>query len=396
MSTQSTKYYHPQLHAEIQQTKIYRRTGGGSPKPMVQMSGTNQLVDLQKRTRSYRPSPPRKVVNIQLGMGGPPTKYNKSFGHYGEMAKRAGVSAQKLAPLIQNASRFSRIGGKLNPYLRAAEMIFDYAMWNAERKHIPVTPGWTPPTGGRWVCGSTGPDVIRGTYTTYASCGLAGQAFAETANMSRYSWIYGTRYAISPGNFRWLVQGIYSVASGGNGVYPVFQTAPAPFVPTIAPLPFWAAAARTQTITWPPFRRPPKVPPLAPKFRDIPPGPRVHERKGQLQEAMGKAVAVAFAATEFVDALEAVYDSLPDDVKRRTSKSGVARKGAMIGEGTRYSTPIDKFMAVYRNYQSINMSEMVKNLLINQLVDKIIGTMSAKGADKLRKQLGASGWGNII
>ena len=110
---------------------------------------------------------------------------------------------------------------------------------------------------------------------------------------------------------------------------------------------------------------------------------------------MGKAVQAAFAASEGADAVDAIWDALPDEVKR-TSKSGVARKGAMIGQGTRYATTIDKFMAIYRNIGRLSLSKAAKNLLINHIVDKIIGTMSAKGADKLRKQLGASGWGNII
>lgn len=107
-------------------------------------------------------------------------------------------------------------------------------------------------------------------------------------------------------------------------------------------------------------------------------------------------MAVAFAATEGIDAVDAIWDALPDKVKKQTPKSGRARKGAFIGEGTAYSTPIDKALHLWKHLQSLDLSKAAMNLLMNHYVDKIIGTMSAKGADKLRKQLGAAGWGNII
>lgn len=337
---------------------------------------------------------------MKLGAGPRATSrnpYNKGFGAYGEMGARAARTAAAIAA-VQNVTRAASAAGRINRFVNAVELAYQLYAWLKDRPHDPYPVGWDDPHGGQWICGgSGGSHVLRYSYVPpgFGFCGLKGQSLNETTNKVKYSWLYGRRYPVTGGQYRWDVTGIYSIASGGDGVYPSFRSAPQPFVPIVAPpLPFSLASAASST--YPTVPPPPRRPVLPPKFRDKPPQRRTHERKGQAQEAVGRMVQAAFAVTEGVDALDALWDALPDDVKRKTAKSGVARKGAFIGEGTRYSTPMDKFWALYRNYRSLNLSQAAKNLLINHIVDKIIGTMSAKGADKLRKKLGASGWGNII
>lgn len=265
------------------------------------------------------------------------------------------------------------------------------------RTHINPHENFLLPAGGGWVCGSAAaPMVIRNPRSLTPLCGLTGQSLFNSAPSDKpYKLLFV--YFSNTAKTRYGIAGHWNspVTTGAHNSVPnpVFRPAPDPFVPLL-PNPFGHLAVKpgSETVAL----SSPKPAAAAKPLRSKPPRPGEHERKGKIASGLGKAVAVAFAATEAADAVEAIYGSLPRHIQRQTLKSGTTRKGAMLGEGVRYSTSLDKARAVFKHYRAIDLSVAMRNLLINHYVDKIIGTMSAKGADKLRKQLGASGWGNII
>lgn len=284
-------------------------------------------------------------------------------------------------------------------YSRPYGFVHDaYDIWDYFRqiKKNPFNPQWTPvPEGGGWVCGGPiGAYVFRQALLTKPLCGLSGQYLTNSPpRVDPYSLIFADiSHQTGP---RYIIKGIWAspLVSGSHNLAPnpTLQPVPAPFIPLL-PNPqvgIEPGGARNP--------RPEPRPVPAPRhLRSRPPSKGQHERKGQIASGLGKAVAAAFAVTEGVDAVDAIWSALPKDIRRSTPKSGVARKGAFIGEGTRYSTPIDKALQIYRHYKSLDLSEAAKNLLINHFIDQIIGKMSAQGADKLRKQLRAAGWGNVI
>lgn len=276
-----------------------------------------------------------------------------------------------------------------------------YDVWNFYNQHIkhPRPGGWDIPPGANFACGGPGGNhmAVRGAVSDNTSptiCALTFQAIATNSNPGPNhgrSYHFQNKYPVGLSERADYV-GLISYDAPYTGPGPTLTTAPDIFIPTV-PKPDPGVSPGGDRGPSPGPKPRPRPDPLT---RPKPPKPKEKERKGQIQEGLGRAVQIAFAATEGSDAVDAIWDALPKEYKSRTAKSGVARKGAMIGEGTRYSTTIDKAMAVFKYYKHLNLSDVAKNLLINHFVDKVIGTLSAKGADKLRKQLGAAGWGNII
>lgn len=299
-------------------------------------------------------------------------------------------------------------GARNFPWLRAYGFVHDaWDIWNWYRQiqKMPNPGGWEEFPGTQWSCGQIGNanHVARRTAvspgTSKTLCALTFQAVPQDTNVTpatgvSYHYVY--KYAVGASE-RADYRAIRSYAPGTNyPPKPQFRPSPEPYVPLL-PDPtnkgIRPGGARSKE---PQHREEPQ--PYSPPrhLRSQPPKKGEHERKGQIASGLGKAVAVAFAGTEAADAIDAIWEALPKHIRRGTPKSGMARKGAYIGEGTKYSTPIDKAMQIYRHYKSLNLSEAAKNLLINHFIDQIIGKMSRDGADKLRKQLKAAGWGNVI
>ena len=412
-SNSNSKYIRDKMYHERKITEIYRRAPGGwrsTPGPVV-MTGTNQIIDLRKRlprTPSPR-SPSPRVVHIQLGNGN--HDYNKGGPGRGPL-----IEGQLTRPPIDGPPQFSngerlawriaqlaRMGGRIgriNPWLNAAMTAWD--IWNLIRqdpKH-PDPGGWNIPPGGTWICGGPGDAngvAVQGAKSPKTSptfCALTLQAVPQDQSSAfpGYSLIFYKSYPVGASE-RCDMRGLYNRLDGARPPKPTRTAGTQFYVPTISqPLPYTAV----DTGTGRPGPPPPPVSPIPKDPPSRPPGPRTKERKGQVSKGLGKAVQAAFAATEGKDAVDALWEALPDKIKRATPKSGRTRKGALIGEGQPYSTVLDKALHLFRNLKHLDLSEAAKNLLINQIVDKLIGTMSGKGADKLRKQLKASGWGNVI
>ena len=80
--------------------------------------------------------------------------------------------------------------------------------------------------------------------------------------------------------------------------------------------------------------------------------------------------------SESAEVVDAFYDSLPDDVKKRWSKGRVNR--SFLDNAGQYG--IDgadwKLQALWENYGKIDVNKAVKNIIKNHIEDKIIGTYS--------------------
>lgn len=399
------------MNHERKITKIYRDAPGGwKYRPTIVVTGDRQIIDLSKRlprTRSS-PSPAPKVVRIQLGTGN--RDYNKGGrgpiidGEYRRLGDgpTKWTNGERLAWRLSQLARLGRKFGRLHPYGRLIDAGLNaWDIWNLimRDRHIPDPEGWIIPPGGNWICGGPGDSngvAIQGakspkTSPTYCALTLQAVPVDQASPWPGYSLIFYKSYAVGQGQ-RCDMRGLYNRLDGARPPKPVRGGGTAPYVPIITkPLPY--TKTDTQTGSPPPIK-PPPLPPVEPKSR--PPRPREKERKGQVAAGVGAAVKAAFAASEGKDAVEALWDALPDHIKRSTPKTGRTRKGALIGEGQPYSTVLDKALHLFKNLKHLNLSVAARNLLINQIVDKFIGTLSAKGADKLRKQLGASGWGKLI
>ena len=103
---------------------------------------------------------------------------------------------------VQNVARGASAAGKVNRFIRAADIGFQLYEWFINRPHSPVQQGYPPPQGGQWICGdSSGPNVLRYSYVPpgFGFCGLKGQGLNETSNKAKYSWLYGRQYTVAAG-----------------------------------------------------------------------------------------------------------------------------------------------------------------------------------------------------
>lgn len=172
-----------------------------------------------------------------------------------------------------------------------------------------------------------------------------------------------------------------------NRPWPPFQLQPAvdPWVPLLSqPLPHNAADAGSG------FK--PPAPPVPQKLRSRPPGPGVKERKGEMPVWAMNVMKGVWAATEAIDAIDAIWKALPKEIRDATPKTGRTRKGALIGEGKAYSTPLDKAKHLYENLDKLDLPEAIKNLIINHYTDALMGRFHGT-VDKARRRAGGTGWG---
>lgn len=115
------------------------------------------------------------------------------------------------------------------------------------------------------------------------------------------------------------------------------------------------------------------------------PPPRGTKEKKVRAEGLGLGVAIAKALdglSEASEVVDAIYESLPDDVKRRWGKGRKERDFDQMGQ---YG--IDgadwKLEALWHNWHKINAPEAVKNILYNELEDRLYGRAYA-AKDKLQ------------
>lgn len=89
--------------------------------------------------------------------------------------------------------------------------------------------------------------------------------------------------------------------------------------------------------------------------------------QGPLQTVMN-AMDIISEASEFVDAL---YDALPDDVRKRWDQKG---RGLMDSAGQYGIDGADwKLNALWHNWHKVDIEQAIKNIIANELQDKILG-----------------------
>lgn len=120
-----------------------------------------------------------------------------------------------------------------------------------------------------------------------------------------------------------------------------------------------------------PDKPPEPLPPVLPPRR--PPGPRTVERKGRARAAVARLAAAAFAVTEALDLLDALWKSLPKSLRDQARR-----------EAGKPLTPQEKIAFIYRNYQAIDLNKFVQNVVQNAIEDAIMGRIAGRHADILR------------
>ena len=182
----------------------------------------------------------------------------------------------------------------------------------------------------------------------------------------------------------------------GNLYVPQFPYLPAPNIPvpyrTLLQLPHpdFSPEPLNHQRTKP--GRPRPIPPLpGPPHKPRPPGKGEKEKKVRVPAALMGAFRAATMATEAIDLLDALLEALPPKYRKGVEKSGRTDKRARLGEGVAYSTPWDKFKHLLKNWRHIDMPTAVKEIIKNQIEDKLIGGLN-RGADKTRDQAGGIGW----
>lgn len=150
----------------------------------------------------------------------------------------------------------------------------------------------------------------------------------------------------------------------------------APLGPSVSPRPGETVGVKPATRTKPapkfqPPGRPP--PPVKTGEKSIPPGPKVKERKGNASPVVAKMLQAAYTVTEAKDVVDALWEALPEQIRKATPKTGRTFRNAKVGEGVPYHTIMDRAQAIYKNLQHLNLSEAALNLLMNHYEDKLVG-----------------------
>lgn len=403
----SSKSIYDQMEAERKITKIYRNTRPYKDviRPTTIVTPGGQIINLDKRlpTQRYTQSGPPKVVNIQLGQG--KGDYNKGGpghpgiieGEYKHISDGPGRAQGSRSAFIMG--QIARRVARLHPAMRAADvglMAYDIWQYLVLRKQFPQPGGTGPAPGGTQICNDGGPGghfVIRGRTGNPTFCDLSWGSWGSEwgrpteADARRYGFgVQEWTPAVNIPGYGDPARA-WDYAPGYTGPWPPFVDMPSPevFVPLLSqPLPHNATDAGSG------YKPPP--PPVPQKLRSRPPGPREKERKGEMPPWALKVMEGAWAATEAIDALDAIWKALPKDIRDATPKTGRTRKGALIGEGKAYSTPLDKAKHLYDNLDKLDLPEAIKNLIINHYTDALMGRFHGT-VDKARRRAGGTGWG---
>lgn len=407
------------MEAERTLTKLYPPRRGSAPMMMMSDGSLvrNPLTMRGGRTpASMRPYTPPQVYKMRLGEGGASDYDLRRYGNpriHPPMDADLGIRL-RLTPLsllrtasgfLDQASAMSRIVGMLQ---NGAQPWF--LPWKFGEPQFPTT----LPTGYFWCCGSpAGANAVvqhNRSACGIPPCGLLGQAL--TPSKTIWGHYYTFRYTTSGGQIRHDVLGMTSSVSTAPGYTPQMVNGPTKyqaFAPIwseqpLVRMPYVLLPYRPVAVdprlgttrsyhtpgqsgvkphdkpswqTTPRFGEPPPPIPVRGLSPWTPPGSRTKERKAKAPPFLVKAAGAAFAATEGADVVDALFDALPESIQRTVPKTGtVSRTG--FNPGMKYATPIDKAMHVYRNINAMDVSEAIKNMIVNHLTDKVIGTASGK------------------
>lgn len=327
------------------------------------------------------------------------------------------------------------------PYVGTALLAYElYELYQSypggePKPELPNIPGYTidhqcPGLGGRlypsygYVCGSlaisnvrcisTYPDYLYFSYRSSGSSDLAcDKAFYSQGGVRMKKIVGAPVYGpvtIDPATDGWpqvwTVVQPYRDYRTGRPVSPVvFDPMLLPIgqpVPSPAPLPWRAIPERRPNpyrVDQPtsgyyppgeePARPPESVPDVVaepggvyhqpPSHQYRPPGPREKERKARVRLPAGF-LRVVSEATEYLDYLDALYDALDRQYKVRFP-SGRIKK---------VPTPQEKARALYYAFDKVDgayLKRALKNLLTNEIEDRLIGAASQK-ASRINRYLG--------
>ena len=113
------------------------------------------------------------------------------------------------------------------------------------------------------------------------------------------------------------------------------------------------------------------------------PPKRTKERKVKGTRIGGKILSVVNPFTELLDAVDAIYKALPSEYKVPFRLPSGKRPRRKNGEwAVKYNpTPDEKALAIYRAWDKVDSATVVraiKNLLTNEVEDRVLGTVSKK------------------
>lgn len=296
---------------------------------------------------------------------------------------------------------------RLHPLLSVADLAKfvisqSYALGKSQEVH-----DFSYPSGFNQICGQKGDSnhMIRVPFPAPLLCGVIGTGLVSyPQNQPTRGIMLVKRYE------HWAVSGQYLMNVNQVINYPatfpasqashnlLYKPSFVPVVPAPLHIPFsMVPILRPQLGSVSSYGassapRPRPLPRAKQLHKNAPPPPRTKERKTKGTSAAVKLIMGGVnKTTEFLDALEAIWDALPDDIKETVPKRGRCTGPRCVNHGAPYILPQDKFMAVYRNINSVDVPTALKNLIINHYTDALVGRAHA-GADKARQRSGGSGW----
>lgn len=105
-----------------------------------------------------------------------------------------------------------------------------------------------------------------------------------------------------------------------------------------------------------------------------PPGPRERERKAK--STMVHMLSILDAISEGAEVVDAIYDALPDDVKRKWDRKG---RGLIDNAGQYGIDGADwKLKALWHNWDKVDIDQAARNILANHIQDSVLGSIYRK------------------
>lgn len=144
--------------------------------------------------------------------------------------------------------------------------------------------------------------------------------------------------------------------------------------PLVGPMPYRAIPHQPQNQFY--ESGPRNVPRPQPRPERKRPGPRVKERKSRTRVAAAVIQKMGHTATEALDVLQAFYNALPRSVRKKLGSN---------------PSPQEMAKAVYDNYEQIDMSDLLFELLWNHFGDQVIGRLGGN-MDRVGNDRGVK-WG---
>ena len=289
-----------------------------------------------------------------------------------------------------------------------------YRLWQSQN---PVFPGWTQ-CWGPCPAPQNKPATHIAAWTTTTghcaptSCGTQqyvppntwplANGWAVPANARSIALGAESTLACQPLCTKYVVGAISRPGTGATtlvAVYPATwvaqpaQSRPIPYYPpwtvppgvvplgTPMPRPGWDSPPQTanpyQTYGGQPSRTVPPQTAVVPIFPQRPPGPKEKEQKNRSTPKGAKLFSKLIQVTEALDALDAMYEALPEELRKRLKKEN----------GGKELTPQQKWRALYQNWQLLNGDIALRNLLKNQIEDALVGLKSGQ-LQKFKDKIG--------